>query len=364
MSGLEHGAAEVGGSKLEQIAAEVGVSANTVLRVLRRENKEVWPSAVKRAEEIRKLAQKVGYLPNGSARAMRRGKFNAIALVLSTDRGRSYLPNDLFNGIHDAVNALSMRMIVSKLGDKELTSAKLMPAVLREWSCDGLLINYTDRVPEQMIRLIEKFHIPSIWINRKQRSEAVYYDDFGGAREATQRLLNLGHQRITYLDFLSKETWSNTHYSRTDRYAGYAEAMREAGLTPTPREQFAGVPAAERLSATCQLLRGAGRPTALIGYDAGVRIMHAAAVVKLRVPQDLSVLTFEPLPAASAVQDQAEAFMGWTIGSMGVPGEQAGHRAVEMLTQKIAARDDAIPSVVLPLKFNPGDTCGPVPAEA
>jgi LacI family transcriptional regulator len=355
----------VGVSKLDQIAAEVGVSANTVLRVLRRENKEVWPSAVKRAEEIRKLAQKVGYLPNGSARAMRRGKFNAIALVLSTDLGRSYLPNDLFNGIHDAVNELSMRMIVSKLGDKELTSAKLMPAVLREWSCDGLLINYTDRVPAEMIRLIEKFHIPSIWINRKQPHDAVYYDDFGGAKEATERLVKLGHRRITYLDFLPQDMWKLTHYSRADRYAGYAEAMREAGLSPTPREQFAGVPVAERLTATCQLLRGAGdvlRPTAVIGYDAGPRIMHAAALVGLKVPRDLSVVTFDALPAASAVSDPGEGFMGWTISAMGVPGELAGHRAVEMLTQKIEGGDEAIASVKLPLKFHSDDTCGRAPA--
>jgi LacI family transcriptional regulator len=360
---LEQNSAEVGVSKLEQIAAQAGVSANTVLRVLRRENKEVWPSAVKRADEIRKLAQKIGYLPNGSARAMRRGKFNAIALVLSTDRGRSYLPNDLFNGIHDAVNELLMRMIVSKLGDNELTSAKLMPAVLREWSCDGLLINYTDRVPAEMIRLIDKFHIPSIWINRKQAYEAVYYDDFAGAKEATQRLLKLGHRRIAYLDFLPKETWSNTHYSRTDRYAGYAAAMREAGAPLTPREQFAGVPAADRLRATCQLLRSVGRPTAVIGYDAGPRIMHAAALVGLRVPQDFSVVTFEPLAAVTGIPDPGEAFMGWTISSMGVPGELAGHRAVEMLTQKIASEDEAIASVVLPLKFISGDTCGPAPAE-
>jgi len=349
-------------SKLGQIAAEVGVSANTVLRVLRSENKEVWPSAAKRADEIRKAAQKIGYLPNGSARAMRKGKFNAIALVLSTDMGRSYLPNDLFNGIHDAINKLSMRMIVSKLGDKELTNERLMPAVLREWSCDGLLINYTDRVPQQMVRLIEKFHIPSIWINRKQANEAVYFDDFAAAREATGRLLKLGHKRITYLDFLAKETWSATHYSRTDRYAGYAETMREAGFVPTPREQFAGVPVADRLAATCQLLRGEGSPTAIIGYDAGPRIMHAATVVGLKVPQQLSVLTFGP--ATSSSQDQGEGFIGWRMGQMGLPGELAGHHAVEMLMQKIGSRDKAIPSVVLPLKFDSGDTCGPAPAEA
>ncbi len=39
--------------KLNQIAMKAGVSRNTVLRVLRGQNKEVWPSSIRRAEQIR-----------------------------------------------------------------------------------------------------------------------------------------------------------------------------------------------------------------------------------------------------------------------------------------------------------------------
>jgi DNA-binding LacI/PurR family transcriptional regulator len=56
---------------LERIAMETGVSPNTVRRVLRGENKEVWPGAVRRGAAIRAAARRLGFLPNGSARAMR-----------------------------------------------------------------------------------------------------------------------------------------------------------------------------------------------------------------------------------------------------------------------------------------------------
>jgi LacI family transcriptional regulator len=348
--------------KLKLIAAEAGISPNTVLRVLRGENKERWPSAIRRAAEIRRIAMKHGYLPNGSARAMRRGRFNCMALLLSTDRGRSYLPDELFNGIHDALHDHSMRLVISKLADEQLTSGQVMPAILREWSCDGLLINYTDRVPPEMVQLIGKYHIPSVWINRKQENDCIYYDDRGGAEAGTRHLIEQGHRGIAYLDFIPRDRWHNSHYSHADRHDGYSRAMLAAGLTPMPREAFADVDVAERLDATVALLKGERRPTALVCYDTGARALLAAALAGLQVPRDLSILTFAP-QRGDAGGRRGESFLGRAVGQMGLPVEDAGHNAVDLLLRKIAAPAEKLPACVLPLKLDPGDTCGPAPVE-
>ncbi|HAI10107.1 MAG TPA: hypothetical protein DCM28_00255, partial [Phycisphaerales bacterium] len=71
-------------SKLEMIAAEAGVSKHTVARVLNGKTKEVWPSTIKRADHIRKLAAKHGYRTNAAASAIRTKRFNANGLLLST----------------------------------------------------------------------------------------------------------------------------------------------------------------------------------------------------------------------------------------------------------------------------------------
>lgn len=347
---------------VEQIAEEVGVSTHTVMRVLRGQNKEVWPSTARRASQIRDIAQRLGYLPDSSARAMRSGRYNTIALLLSVDRGRSYLPDDLFSGISSALHAQSMRLIVSQMADEELTSSQVVPVILREWSCDGLLLNYTNLVPAQMEALIVQCRIPSIWINRRQRTDAVYYDDLGGAAAATRHLISLGHRRITYLDFQPREKWATTHYSRADRYEGYARTMREAELAATPREQYAGVAPAERLKVLCGLLRGRQRPTAIISFNSGLRILQAASLVGLQVPKDLSVLRFHVQSAYHPDDGSDDQTLGSVLSGMSIPAEVAGREAAEMLLKKIEAPDKAIKSIVLPLEFEPGETCGPAPA--
>lgn len=343
--------------KLKQIASEAGVSSSTVLRILRGENKEVWSSSIRRAQEVRALAQKLGYLPNSSARAVRRGRFDCAALVLSANRGHSYLPDELFNHIHDALGRQQMKLIVSKLPDEKLTDERLIPAILRSICCDGLLINYTDHIPQEMVRLLSHYKIPSVWLNTRQESDCVYYDDFGGAMAVTEHLLKLGHKRIAYLDFVMPEPPDHMHYSRIDRYAGYAQAMRAAGLEPYKREHFAGVPIDQRLTTTRQLLRSHHRPTAIISYDAaGERIMYAAALEGLRVPEDLSVAMFAFRPAPDR-----QGSIGRKISSAIVPSGKAGEAAVQMLMDKIDSPRKKLPAHVIPLEFDLDGTCAPAP---
>jgi len=347
--------------KLKKIASEAGCSTNTVLRVLRGENKEVWPSAIRRAGEIRELARRLGYLPNGSARAMRRGSFNCVSLVLSTDQGRSYLPGDLFNEIHDALSEQGTRLIVSKLADAKLTDRDVVPSILRDWACDGLLINYTDHIPKEMVRLLGQYQIPSIWINSRQEADCVYYDDFGGSMTATQYLQGLGHRRIAYLDFVPLEATDRTHYSRIDRYEGYVQAMKIAGLQPYDRSRFVGVPISDRLGATRALLTGPDRPTAIISYDSGERFMYAAALAGVKVPEDVSLVTFGPKPPSANPHAKGETYFGRNIATIRIPADQAGRRAVEMLMKKIESPGVKLPPSVVQMELEPGDTCGPCP---
>jgi LacI family transcriptional regulator len=346
--------------KLEQIAEQVGVSANTVLRVLRGENKEVWPSAIRRAQQIRGLARQMGYMPNASARAMRRGRFNCVALLLSTDEGKSALPHGLLDSIHDALAERGIRLIVSKLPDAQLTSEDVVPSILREWSCDGLLINYTDRVPRQMPQLIERYHIPSIWINRRQETDCVYYDDVGGARVACDYLIRLGHRRITYLDFV--HSVEGIHYSRRDRYLGYKEAMRTAGLEATAPGRYAGALVSQRLGMIVDLLRRDGRPTALLSYDAGERLLLAASQAGICVPEQVSLMSFGMNHAPTHTEAMGEAYIGRSVGIARVPSEKAGRAAVSMLLEKIARPQIKLSPTVVPLELEPGDTCGPAKA--
>ncbi len=340
--------------KLKQIAVSVGVSPSTVLRVLRGENKEVWAGTARRAEEIRTLAKKLGYLPNSSARAVRRGRFDCVALVLSADRHHSHLPEALFYHIHDELARHELRLLVSKLPDEKLTDEHLVPTILRHLCCDGLLINYTDHIPLAMQRMLNHYKIPSIWINTKQKTDCVYYDDINAAKAATEHLIKLGHKKIMLMHFVNEKTAQDArlHYSCDDRFTGYIAAMQEAGLTPMLRESIFGVHDSQRLEATRAILRGPDRPTAIIAYDQfAERILYAASLEKLRVPEDLSVITFS---------HELVSNVGANISTVLVPADIAGQTAVRMLRQKIENPQHKIPATVLPLQYYFNGTCAPL----
>ena len=74
---------------LQQIASQVGVDVSAVSRVLNNKADTIRIGR-KRIVEIRRTAQDLGYRPNAAARAIRRGQFGCVALVLSDESaGRS-----------------------------------------------------------------------------------------------------------------------------------------------------------------------------------------------------------------------------------------------------------------------------------
>lgn len=344
-----------GSDALHTIAEQVGVSSNTVLRVLRGENKEVWAGTARRAERIRTLARELGYRPHGSARAMRRGRFDTLALLLSADLGRSHLPEDLLNGIADACDGRHQRLTVAKVSDDRLTDASLLPRILGESSSDGLLINYTDRIPAAMPELIERCRIPAVWINSRHQHDAVWYDDAGGAAEAARLLLRLGHRRIAWLDFVGSGE-EDPHYSRGARARGLAES---AGSSLMDLRHLHGTAVGDRLAATVALLRRPDRPSAIVAYDGGERLLYAASLVGLRVPQDLSLIVFGAASGGTARPAERQNHFGRTLTTLAIPGEEAGRQAVAMLLDKIAQDGAPQPPRILPVEIEAGDTVAP-----
>jgi LacI family transcriptional regulator len=343
---------------LQTIAEQVGVSPNTVLRVLRGENKEVWAGTAQRAERIRSLARELGYRPHGSARAMRRGRFDTLALLLSADLGRSHLPEDLLNGIADACDAGHQRLTVAKVSDARLTDPQLLPRILGESSSDGLLINYTDRIPTAMPDLIRRCRIPAVWINSRHEHDAVWYDDAAGAAAAARLLLQHGHRRIAWLDFVGT-TEVEHHYSRSERARGVAEST--SGNVMDLRHLL-GTPVGDRLAATVKLLRRPDRPSAIIAYDGGERLLYAANLAGLRVPQDLSLIVFGAAGGGTDRPDERQGHFGRNLTTIAIPGEEAGRQAVTMLLEKIRLGGAELPPRILPMEIATGDTVGPVGA--
>jgi LacI family transcriptional regulator len=330
---------------IHEIAAQVGLSAKSVSRILRDENA---PHRAETRERVRAVARELGYRANGSARAMRSRRAGSVALLLSTLGYRSVLPDPLREGIQAALAQSRLHLLVAALPDAQLTDEAYLPQVVREWAADGLLINYNADVPPGLPALIARHNIPSVWINAKRNGDCVHPDDFGAAWEATTRLIALGHRRIGFVEF-----GGVTHYSANDRIEGCRAALAQARLAPPAIFDGGGPPQTRAERARAWLRRPAGeRPTAVFVYGAGLAppILYAAATCGLRVPDDLSVVTFEAEPDAS---------VGRRIDTWVLPEEAMGRAAVGVLLDKVKEPARALPPIALPAVHIPGDTLGP-----
>src|SRR5688500_9037837 len=206
---------------LADIAAHVGVDRSTVSRVLRDKAAQGGISAAL-AERIASKARELNYIPNTFARFVREGRFNCAALLMSTVEGRSYLPSRLLDGVHDGLAKFDMNLTVAKVPDEKLNSDDYVPNILRTLLADGLLINYTNHLPEHLVEIVNERKLPAVWINTQRDEAAVFPRNFEAAEALTRRLLQLGHRDIAYVDLCaSRQDVPGAHFSARDRMAGY-----------------------------------------------------------------------------------------------------------------------------------------------
>lgn len=328
--------------RLKDISADTGVSIMTVSRILRGTGRES-PATCKR---VRAAAERLGYRPNGLARAMRRGSFGAVGLLRSTNPSAATITHTFLWAIERELLAHDLQLVMGQVPDQKLTDSEAAPRLLREWSVDGLLVNYTSHIPEKMIEVQSQFHLPAVWLNTRMKHNCVYPDDFRAMQDATTKLLALGHRKIAYLGVPLKME----HYSVQDRHDGYRKAMEAAGATP--RVVLWGEHD-DRLPALCAILKKTDRPTALVTYSAceAMVAVVAAARLGLEMPRDLSLI---------AIRDDLESLGGVDVTTMLIPDVEMAPLAVNMLRRRIASPEIDEPASGVKFSEHEGTTCAGV----
>jgi DNA-binding LacI/PurR family transcriptional regulator len=144
--------------------------------------------------------------------------------------------------------------------------------------------------------------------------DTIMNDDFGGAYQAVQHLLELGHRYIHMVMGPLKKPGiqPDTPPSVVDRYRGYSAAMLDGGQTPFPAIE---IPLAYNQTISGRkelpqwlsgLLARSPRITALfcnVDFYA-VQIVSALQSMGYRVPDDISVVGFDDLDISQMIHPQ------------------------------------------------------------
>ncbi len=179
---------------------------------------------------------------------------------------------------------------------------------------------------------------------RTDKYSAVFFDDIGGAQEATSYLQSLGHRDIWYVGNCQL-TW----FAR--RSEGYRRAMEEAGLPPLICDLNIDNDDDLGYLATKSVLREGRAITAILaGDDATARgAYRALGDHGLKIPADVSVIGVNDTIMASALIPP--------LTSVRVFTDQLGKQLAELLLQQISRLDLKPQVVTLPTRLIRRESC-------
>ena len=186
---------------------------------------------------------------------------------------------------------------------------------------------------------------------------SVVGDDYQGAYDLTQHLLQLGHRRIgaMYDPFLTARSTGYQNAMRDAKIEVDSAWMRAVAYDRTPDLQYtsAGYAVMREWLAGDWAATGC---TALVTQndDVALGVLRALSEAGWRVPEQVSVAGFDSTEAGRYFQPQ--------ITSVEVPLREIGAAAMELLLRQIRGEAIRASTTVLPARVLPGGTTSRPPA--
>ncbi|MFD4633523.1 LacI family DNA-binding transcriptional regulator [Streptomyces sp. NPDC058284] len=239
---------------LRDVAEHAGVSAMTASRVLR-DDPQVLPAT---RERVRAAAAALGYRPNEVARSLRLGRGTGLVGLVVTNLANPFYSR-LALGVDSVVARHGLKTVIGNTG-QDLDAEQELVADLLARRVDGV-IAVPAGADQRHLAAAAAGGVPVVLASRPPdgfTADCVLVDDFGGARDATARLLARGHRRIGFLGS------PPAVYTGTQRLRGYAAALAAAGLAVDPGLVRQGqTEPQEATRAAAELLASPDPPTAL-----------------------------------------------------------------------------------------------------
>ncbi len=276
---------------IKDIARTAGVSHATVSRAL---NDHPALSA-KTTDKIKRLASKMGYVPNASARGLKTRRSRVLGVIVSHIDDPFW--SEVLQGIDGVLHPAGYSLFVAATHRDEQREKEIVQTMVQR-GVEGVILCAPQFSPVQS-RILQSYGLATAIVNNEGAAEArylVYNDDAHGIRLITQHLIDLGHTRIA---FLGNKVGGRT---TVEREAGFRDTLRRAGLRVAERFIHLapeGTPAGGHAGAR-HLLARASRPTAIACYNDNMAIGVYAALYEagLSVPGEVSVTGFDDIAIA------------------------------------------------------------------
>lgn len=276
---------------IKEVARRAEVSISTVSRVINNTAK-VSPEARERVEKVLKETK---YRPNSLARELQQKRTNTIGILMSAYDFDSSSIGKSINAITDILKNEGYTIMLGNSRFHEDEEFEFL-RVFQEKRVDGILY-FASSFSDKHKEVLEDYPIPIVMVGQKYDDidiPYVIYDDYNGAKTATEYIINEGHKRIGYIGCPS-----NDQSAGIMRKKGYEEALKKANITRDDSYEIegdfslvSGYEAAKTLFS-----RDIIRPTALVvttDFMAMGTIKYLNEI-GLKVPEDVSVIGYDDI---------------------------------------------------------------------
>lgn len=319
---------------VRDVARAAGVSTATVVRVVNGAT-NVAPATRRTVESV---IQQLGYVPNAAARALSSGRSRMVGLLVPS------IQNPYNSSVSEALQVELLKhgysLLISSVPGTDDPRAHFS-RIARAGTLAGIAMTSV-RPDAALLQLISN-GLASVFIDQRPGIEGVDVirtNNREVAFEAITGLLRLGHRRIAMIggptDFDTAK----------ERLSGYRDAHHALGIKMDSRlERSGSMDERGGFDAAFEVLAGEQPPTALFAYNGRVAIgvLEAVRARGLRIPEDLSLISFDDEPVFEVTAPP--------VTAIHQPTSEIGRLAAQRLVAQLEHKEHLPEETVLPSRI-------------
>jgi LacI family transcriptional regulator len=320
---------------LADVARLAGLSKTAASMVLNgREGTRLSAEAHRR---VFAAAAELGYRPNVAARSLRTQKTSTFAFI-SDIVATTRFAGDMIRGALDAAREHDHVLLIAETQGDETFEQHAIDAVL-DRQVDGVI--YAAMATRQLTVPPALMTRPTVLLNGSSTDllPCVLPDDEQAGQSVATALIEAGHRdRISLIGRNRlKESDPEVSLAARGRLKGIEQTLKAAGVALYSTVSCQDWLPEHGYAAARSLLRKPTAPSALICMNDRLAFgaYQALAEAGLRIPQDVSVISFD--------DDAIAAWLRPGLTTAALPHEQMGRRAVELLLDSSAAGQHLVP---------------------
>jgi LacI family transcriptional regulator len=280
---------------INDVAKLSGVSKKTVSRII---NNSPNVRADTRAK-VEKIIKVLNYFPDPQARGLASQKSFLLGLIYDNPNA-SYIA-EFQQGVLDHCRSQGYELVVHPCDRNSINLVGELASFIGRLKLDGVVILPPLSANAQLAELIEKSGCHCIRIlpaASEEQAHIVQSNDHHGVKEIAELLVKLGHTEIGFIH------GPRDYLSAVERYVGFEQSLLNLGVSlPSQRVVYGEYTFESGVACAEVLLARQPRPTAIFASndEMALGVILTAANMKIKIPDDLSVIGYDDEPHASKI---------------------------------------------------------------